>query len=540
MVDERKKQKKYLLRRWQCMERKEVLEDKFYIISFQSYFEFPEEEGYQPCELAVVEFSLKHGISREFHAMIDSGPIKRGLGAEAKLYSEKYHKIPTYGFELGRQDHFALWDELLDFVNSEQKREFPPLFSRLSEHRKNVACLEYLAGLVRKSNRLSKVFIWEHLALSLYDYAGVTKVPSLNVIEDGCNSSMYDFEPNTKCDYHEELECVHCSMLNVKKCCFWISDAFAEILDYDITEKHLPARREPQYSVIDSDDIIFNPNMKRRFLGADNMPAYDSNLPLGLQRRPIREVLADETSVDEDGIYESRDIRYRKKSFKQPNIGAGRGMVFASYGNAVSGQCNETQSVAETMDDVASAILEDDDADFSIMADDEGSVGMGAGINRTPSLHSVTIQHKLPSDVTSTYPLSLPERIRQMRLKDGVEGNEERSLADSLDDYVSDCSSVADVTQRQPPIFEGFQQVFKQKPSIGGNLAAGDAAGITSSSASLAPNDKRKLFDRSKVGVFAPARKLVISDAPLCFGRGRLLQKKQTVDSSSTYQSDSD
>ena len=50
-----------------------VCDEHFYIISFQSLFEFPDEEGYQPCEVACVDYTLNFGIVREWHKFIDPG-----------------------------------------------------------------------------------------------------------------------------------------------------------------------------------------------------------------------------------------------------------------------------------------------------------------------------------------------------------------------------------------------------------------------------------------------------------------------------------
>ena len=45
----------------------------FYLISFQSLFELPDEEGYQPCEVACIDYTLNRGIVRVYHQFIDPG-----------------------------------------------------------------------------------------------------------------------------------------------------------------------------------------------------------------------------------------------------------------------------------------------------------------------------------------------------------------------------------------------------------------------------------------------------------------------------------
>lgn len=232
----------------------EVEHQHFYLISFQSYFEFPNEEGYQPCEVACIEYSLFGGIIREWHALINPGPIVRGMAAESKIWSEKTHKIPVWGFEIARTDHYDIWMELVEFINPGLKsKELPPLFCMISELRKNEFCLNELSRLANVTNRL-RVFQWEGLVLALYGNAGV-QPPSMNMIVMGATSTMYDYEANTKCEYHHEMECVYCSLLTIKKCAFWMSDALSSIYKFEITEHHLPVKQSVEYTIINPEDL---------------------------------------------------------------------------------------------------------------------------------------------------------------------------------------------------------------------------------------------------------------------------------------------
>lgn len=369
IAEERKKQKRTLLERWCTMRKDQVLRENFYVFSFQSYFEFPDEEGYQPCELAIVEYSLHDGITRQFHAMINPGRVVLGLGAEAKLWSERTHKIPTVGFELGRTDHDVLWREVLEFVNPRGDACFPPLYTRISEEVKNTRCLEYLARLAGQANRLSKVYQFENLAHALYDHAKL-QIPSLNLIKEGCGSSLYDYECDTKCDYHDEIECLFCAVLTVKKCCFWMSDAFMKVFKIEITERHLPVRQLPRYDIIAPEDMVVHKYTGRsKFLGAASLPAYDPNLPSSLQpRQSFRDAYRNTSAVgddDDDDAFASRDVRYRGNK----KVSAGRGLTMTFVPSAAFSKA-ETVSVADTVDDVASTILEDD-MQTLVLADEE-------------------------------------------------------------------------------------------------------------------------------------------------------------------------
>ena len=59
---------------------------KFYFIDIQSLCKIIEKEEakFQPCEIAVVEYSLHSGISKSFHRFIDPGEEEGGGGERGR------------------------------------------------------------------------------------------------------------------------------------------------------------------------------------------------------------------------------------------------------------------------------------------------------------------------------------------------------------------------------------------------------------------------------------------------------------------------
>uniref|UniRef100_H2ZD20 Protein maelstrom homolog n=1 Tax=Ciona savignyi TaxID=51511 RepID=H2ZD20_CIOSA len=100
----------------------------YHIISFQSIYELPNEEGYKPCEVACVKYSLKRGVIGQWHRFINPGKIELGLRAEIKCYSETYHRISEEMYKQFCSRYTAMWMELLSFVEDEADSEsLPPL-----------------------------------------------------------------------------------------------------------------------------------------------------------------------------------------------------------------------------------------------------------------------------------------------------------------------------------------------------------------------------------------------------------------------------
>jgi len=63
-----------------------------------------------------------------------------------------------------------------------------------------------------------QVYELESLFIALLDHAGQA-APSKQYAVEILTSTTHDFQPGIKCNFHEELECQHCSLLWVRK--FW-------------------------------------------------------------------------------------------------------------------------------------------------------------------------------------------------------------------------------------------------------------------------------------------------------------------------------
>ena len=72
-----------------------LLHAKFYVIGFEHMVEVVRPQGeveYMPCEVDIVERSVREGISHEFHCVINPGEIPLGYGFKFKELSEERHK----------------------------------------------------------------------------------------------------------------------------------------------------------------------------------------------------------------------------------------------------------------------------------------------------------------------------------------------------------------------------------------------------------------------------------------------------------------
>ena len=52
--------------------------EKFHLISFETLCELPDEQGYLPCEISCVSYSLYAGIIDVYHQYVDPGRLPIG------------------------------------------------------------------------------------------------------------------------------------------------------------------------------------------------------------------------------------------------------------------------------------------------------------------------------------------------------------------------------------------------------------------------------------------------------------------------------
>jgi len=270
-----REQRKFIKEIWPSG--KDIVNQNFFVISFQSLYEFPDEDGYLPCEIACVEYSMKEGIIGTYHSFIEPRDIKFGLAAEIKIFSERTHQFSREAIEEfysdkevdGFHDHYDIWEGLLKFINPRKGNEsyrgftmFPPIFTKVAEYKKTEFCLNWLSSQAGVANQLTKLFELEDMAAEMFANAGIMK-PSISIIEGGFNSTMCDYEANTKCMYHDDLECVYCALLIVNKCCYWFSDSLSDIYGFERTERHLPKKTPVAFVKTTPEDMIFDNRYRR-------------------------------------------------------------------------------------------------------------------------------------------------------------------------------------------------------------------------------------------------------------------------------------
>ncbi|XP_054718153.1 protein maelstrom homolog [Uloborus diversus] len=218
---------------------KEITSRKvIYFLSFNILCHHQETETYIPIEVGLIEYSIQHGIHREYHKILHPGSIPIGYAGKAKQLSEDKHQISVFGEVGAERDMVAVYNDILQFTTTHRDDEYPPVFCLSSEMEVTIGCLDWLAHKAKRKNEFD---VWDasYLLLILRNATGAP-LPSVIIAEDLLTKSTFDFHADTRCPFHEEKDSVYCALGYSKRLCFLLSDAVAPYFDVELTEKHLP------------------------------------------------------------------------------------------------------------------------------------------------------------------------------------------------------------------------------------------------------------------------------------------------------------
>lgn len=286
-----------------------VVQEKFLLLSIQSLCELPDNMGYMPCEIGVVEYSLQDGITREFHRFIKPGKPPLGYRYLCQSTSDNTHQIPVEGFELAEGNYHQLWADLCNFA-SHNGRNFPPLYSQVTHTAMCEWCLDWLAERAEEYNRF-RVYELDGLIQDLYEHHSGPP-PSMSMIASILNTSVFDYEEGSSCEYHTSKEVKHCALGAVKRFCFSISDSMAQVYGLELTPRHLPERPENKghYTILPSDAFAldrrpaYDPPYRQRPPSQPRGPTYNPPSSYGRDQRNGVAVAS-----SSDGAFPARDIR---------------------------------------------------------------------------------------------------------------------------------------------------------------------------------------------------------------------------------------
>lgn len=232
-----------------------LVNTRFFILATNVMVETDEKE-YLPLEIGIVGFSIKDGITEEFHEFVDPGPPPLGYARLAHQHADSTHKIPLYGFPLASKNYSDIVDRIYNFLSESRQKlagDTSPMFVFCPElacdddmTSQNIGVLKWLWDKYEPNPG----FEFDYQVLDLI-YLGMKISEVMNqptpfsIIEDRLKLVVYDFIAGIKCDFHERQENRFCALGLAKRWAYLFMDFTCPLIGINpLPNIHYPVRTD--------------------------------------------------------------------------------------------------------------------------------------------------------------------------------------------------------------------------------------------------------------------------------------------------------
>ncbi|CAF0711813.1 unnamed protein product [Brachionus calyciflorus] len=295
-----------------------IKKQKWYIVKFQTFCKCEEKPDefisyssrfyYVMAEVGAIEYSLKDGITNEFHAFISPNKIPLGYRSQCMESSRDLHKIPLDKFAEVKYSYQQIYQQLEQFLRPKSdNNNYVPVFTMGKDVDETMFGLEFLEDQSRLENArplFAKVYDLECLVMQLAKACNINV--TYNSAHELLSSYSFDYSSNTRCGFHEEEGVIHCAFAKAKKLAYLLSDELCPSYGIQVTESHLPTEK-PVGTVVYSNKFNTNDQRGKKYFN-------------DLRKRPH----------ENDEIYETERNRYERGSSTMASNSTGRSNMIAT------------------------------------------------------------------------------------------------------------------------------------------------------------------------------------------------------------------
>ena len=274
-----------------------LLDEPFHVIDFNIFVSTDEihdlAEKYRPAEVAAVEYTIRHGVTRKFHALLHPDNIPLGYRSDAKQHQE------IHGIRLELQGDFLdsnypeIVVQLLNLVKSSRgEKKYHPFYTMPDEVEKVTSLLEWLWRRGERGDETNPFLVYElnHLLFHLRKVCPGEHLayPSSVMAADVLCRSCYDHVDDIACLYHQkEIEITKpCVLSLVTREAYIISDEVCEHFGVTLLpHKHCPVMKDATAPAVDEELEASMRSMKQ--IARGNEERDEDGLQFQEKRRPI-------------------------------------------------------------------------------------------------------------------------------------------------------------------------------------------------------------------------------------------------------------
>ncbi|XP_039293727.1 protein maelstrom 2 [Nilaparvata lugens] len=241
------------------MEDPEILLTKVFHLIHINYFCKDDRGQFYPAEMAMAEFTIRDGLIRVVHSLINSGKLPVGYFATAREHCADTHRTPL---DLKHNNKPLESQNPTDFLKSIMKilqpengtsmGEMPPLYTMPDEVNVllNESCVLNALDIFCLSQNLSentfKVYSLPKLFYELRNKAQKDTCPSVSTALSILETDTYKYTNGIACDFHEEEDVAqYCSKSIVQRWVYTICDHICKDFKVAITPGfHVPKQAD--------------------------------------------------------------------------------------------------------------------------------------------------------------------------------------------------------------------------------------------------------------------------------------------------------
>ncbi|CAD5122588.1 DgyrCDS11000 [Dimorphilus gyrociliatus] len=219
----------------------DVMMTKFYLINFQILCHMEEaheshQTGHIPLEIGLLEFTLKDGITNQYHQFVKLEDIPYGISSYALAHSE-IHKIPILPCKFGTSNYEKITEKIMNMVQSKDMI-FTLASNEFWDFRSVQNSLNWIFQQVNQEN-LGNLKELARLFQFLITFAEPHLKPSVQDCIFKLSDSKYEYKPDTYCYYHCEIDTIHCALGSVRRWAYSLFETLCPLYGCEITKNHI-------------------------------------------------------------------------------------------------------------------------------------------------------------------------------------------------------------------------------------------------------------------------------------------------------------
>ncbi|XP_063699028.1 protein maelstrom homolog isoform X2 [Culicoides brevitarsis] len=290
-----------------------LVDTPWYIMSFNYFTKEISHVKYYPAEVGITRFSIRKGITKKYHCLVNPGKLPLGHAFTAKDHGEKTHKLPVPPNALGESEFDTILVQILEFFTEERSSRDAafPVFVNDPEME---MCESILRDFCEKSELefdlvkvLPLTFFFQKLVAAVFKvYCDEESKFSFAIAQSHLERDAYDYHRGNGCQLHEVDDVnPHCALSRPTRWAYYIIDQTIGITG----GRKRAGYHYPKGCIIDDDDN-----------DSDSDASEDEKPETIISKTETRDIYGEGLMTDTERFTEISDIKVCKKEFSDDEL----------------------------------------------------------------------------------------------------------------------------------------------------------------------------------------------------------------------------